>query len=93
MTETLIEALRSAGAKSTELHKIARTDVPADQAVAELRRTYPGAFAPAVNVRTATPAEYAALKKDAIDVIRRDRNAAFQIQELERLGIRYGVKK
>ena len=72
MADTLIEAMKAAGARAGDLWKIARPDVPPEQAVAELRAAYPDAFAPPVNVRNLAGAEYDRAKREMLDEGRQD---------------------
>lgn len=94
--QELIAALSAAGAIDTDLWKLARTDLPATVAVADLQHRYPGAFEPVeppFNARTATKAEVdrrwremqAQEYQRSVDAVH-----AHNMRDMER---RFGVKK
>ena len=67
MSRELVKAMLLAGAKANDLWKIARTDVPPDQAVAELRAKYPDAFTSRLNVRELTGKDYEKAKSEMLE--------------------------
>ena len=79
MADTLIELFKAAGAKSPDLWKIARTDIPPKEALAELQRSYPNAFAPAIDARKLSGKDYEKYKNEMLEegrqnTLRRIRN-------------------
>ena len=60
MPDTLSEAANAAGLLDPDLLKLARTDVPPREAMAELQGKFPDAFKPQKHARDMTPAEFKA---------------------------------
>ena len=60
MPATLSEAATAAGLLDPDLLKLARTDVPPGEAMAELQGKFPGAFKPQKHARDMTQAEFRA---------------------------------
>ncbi len=88
---TLETALFDAGVRDPDLAQLARKDVPTAQAVDELRRRFPAAFAPppVFDARTATAADrtrqWEAIQKEEFTRT----NAALQKEEFTRLTARF----
>lgn len=61
MPDSLIEELRRYGSKDPDLAKLARTDIPAFEAIRELRQRYPAAFTSAPPVPAAPDSVLATL--------------------------------
>ena len=66
MTDTLASVAAELGAVDPEIIRMARTDLVPRQAIEALRRTYPRAFAPAFDARTASREEYQQRKDELL---------------------------
>ena len=93
MTDTLSEAATAAGLLDPDLLKLARTDVPPREAMAELQGKFPGAFKPQKQARVMSPAEFKAGMRamNAAEFARNNR--AMDDTALARFGRRLKMEK